>query len=178
MARPYRPIPTLTEAQIARFWAKVNKDGPAPTHRPELGPCWLWMSGKSAQGYGLLCTGHRGRVRFLAHRVAWFLANEQLPPNIEVCHHCDTPACVRIDHLWLGTQAENMADMKEKGRGRLRGRFTDKTIDALPPDVRREIHRLYFSGVGFKRIGIQFGISPNVAKITVWREEGFRWPLG
>lgn len=103
------PKEKLTLAQ--RFWAKVNK-----TAR-----CWLWTGALDRRGYGSF-RGDHGTVK--AHRVAWKLqTGESLPPEIELCHTCDTPACVRFDHLFKGSHADNMADMAAKGRGgaRMRG---------------------------------------------------------
>jgi len=54
----------------------------------------------------------------LAHRVAWVIAFGPIPPGKFVLHHCDEPLCIRPHHLFLGTQAENLADMAAKGRGR------------------------------------------------------------
>ncbi len=98
----------------ARFWVKVNKSGPAPAHAPELGPCWLW-TGCIVLKYGI--AWYRGRAT-KAHRVAWELTIGPIPDGLKVLHRCDTPACVRTDHLFLGTQAQNVEDMERKGRGR------------------------------------------------------------
>jgi hypothetical protein len=51
-----------------------------------------------------------------AHRFAWIEANGPVPAGLHVLHTCDNPLCVRPSHLWLGTQAENLADMTAKGR--------------------------------------------------------------
>lgn len=97
------------------FLAKVDKSGPVPPHRPELGPCWLWTGGKTEKRYGLIREGHAG-PRHLAHRVSWRLLVGEIPEGAFVLHHCDVPPCIRPEHLFLGDHAANMADMAAKGR--------------------------------------------------------------
>lgn len=112
--RPQEVPPTLAE----RFWAKVDKNGPVPGHRPDLGPCWVWTARLSG-GYGHLWEGKRsqgtGRMEG-AHRVAWRLAQGPIPEGMYVLHHCDNPACVRVVHLFLGTLRDNNGDRHAKGR--------------------------------------------------------------
>ena len=91
-----------------RFWRHVDK---TPGQGPQ-GECWTWTGSKSPQGYG----------RFLyerkvvhAHRIAWFLEYGHFPAE-DVCHTCDNPPCVRLEHLFRGTAADNMKDARQKGR--------------------------------------------------------------
>jgi hypothetical protein len=96
-----------------RFLEKVNKDGPLCVH---LGTkCWVWMGGTYPEGYGEIKID--GYVR-LAHRVSWEIANGEVPDGLCVLHKCDNPACVRPDHLFLGTKKDNVDDMVNKGRHR------------------------------------------------------------
>lgn len=95
----------------ATFWERVNKNGPVPAHQPELGNCWLWPSTR----YGH-CRTARGVER--AHRYAYRLAFGEIPVGLVVLHKCDNPPCVRPEHLTAGTQQENIADARAKGRFR------------------------------------------------------------
>lgn len=80
--------------------------------------CYEWQSSIGTNGYGLFY--FRGRSAH-AHRVAWELANGPIPDGLFVCHHCDNPRCVRVDHLFLGTPEDNIHDMLAKGRARFTG---------------------------------------------------------
>lgn len=83
--------------------------------------CILWMgpyNGNSCYGR-MTCDG----VRVLAHRVAWAEERGPIPDGLGVLHRCDVPACINVDHMFLGTQADNDADMWAKGRGETPGTF-------------------------------------------------------
>lgn len=95
--------PPLSE----RFWAKVNKDGPVPAQRPELGPCWLWTSQYDTRGYGKFRQGNKRRKYHIAHRWAYLDLIGAIPAGLELDHLCKTHACVNPSHLEPVTHAEN-----------------------------------------------------------------------
>jgi hypothetical protein len=78
-----------------------------------LGKCDLWTRARNREGYGEVW--HDGRL-YRAHRLAWELSNGPIPEGLLVLHKCDTPACVNVEHLFIGTHTDNMADRKRKGR--------------------------------------------------------------
>lgn len=120
-----------------RLWASIDKDGPVPAHRPELGQCWVWTASRTKEGYGKIMV--RGAPKLASH-VVWESVNGPLKAN--ALHHCDNPPCVRPDHLFDGTHTDNMRDASEKGR--LGGnRITPRISDA----ERLVIRERYASGV-------------------------------
>ena len=97
--------------------------------------CWLWTGTKDPNGYGVIRVGGRKGKTHPVHRFLDQLRNGPIPERIFVLHHCDVPACVRPDHLWRGTQAENVADMDRKNRGRryfeTKRKLTPEQIDLI-----------------------------------------------
>jgi len=107
MAQAKTPIPQLSDSDKERFFAKVSTV-------PTAAGCLEWTASKNLKGYGLF--GLKGRS-YQAHRVACFLETGFDPGEFLVCHTCDNPSCCNFDHLWLGTNADNMLDKMKKGRG-------------------------------------------------------------
>jgi len=93
--------------ELERFLAKVDKNGPVPEHRPELGPCWAWTAYRNALGYGQFgLAGRRGGL-VLAYQWAWQQEHGPVPDGLVLDHLCRNPACVRPAHLEAVTQSVN-----------------------------------------------------------------------
>lgn len=129
---------------LQRLMAKVLPE-------PNSG-CWLWNAGM-VRGYGRLQVGTSRSPRTeLAHRVSYGLHYGPIPAGLGVYHRCDTPACVNPDHLFLGTQLDNMRDARRKGRYRAFGK-EQKLCEA---DVR--VIRALGASTGKRRIARMFGL--------------------
>ena len=89
-----------------RFWEKVIVRGDED--------CWPWLASLHTGGYGMI--GGPKQSVLHAHRVSWEIHNGAIPAGMSVLHRCDTPSCTNPNHLFLGTSADNMADMNRKGR--------------------------------------------------------------
>lgn len=100
-----------TPAFLARFWAKVDRDG--SVIHPDLGPCWPSSSAPTKAGYARYGLNY---ALIYAHHISWEIHFGPIPDGLKVLHHCDNPPCVRPDHLFVGTQADNMRDMRAKAR--------------------------------------------------------------
>jgi len=140
---------SLTPNDIERFWSYVDKSG----------ECWTWTGGTYTGGYGQFYLAGR---KIHAHRAAYEIAHGPIPDGLHICHHCDTPACVRPDHLYAATHAQNMQDAIERGRfvmppggiGEKNGRAKLTESEVL------EIRRLYASGDYLQReLADRYGVT-------------------
>lgn len=94
-----------------RFWKKVNKEG--PVHTILNSKCWIWLGPLKGDRYGRL---KNVKGEYKPHRFSWNLHIGKIPVGLQVLHKCDTPTCVNPKHLFLGTQQDNIEDMRLKGR--------------------------------------------------------------
>lgn len=134
-----------------RFWERVDRRGPDD--------CWEWQSYINDSGYGI--TRGRKNKAFRAHVMAYEFTYGPVPGNMFVCHKCDNRACCNPAHLFVGTPADNVRDMVEKGRvardtgrrGELHGmsKVTDEGV--------REMRELARDGLSYAELGRRYGIS-------------------
>lgn len=145
---------------IARFWSKVDKRGPDE--------CWLWTASTDTHGYGQLrIDATRKR---LAHRFAWELANGSAL-GMCVCHRCDVRRCVNPSHLFLGSNAENVADRHAKGRSRAPSGAASGRAKLTDADV-RAVFDMLGRGVTQKQIAEGMGVSKSAIS---WISTGQAW---
>lgn len=120
-----------------------------------------------SRGYGQFFLNGRPEG---AHRVAWMLARGTIPGGQEICHRCDNPRCVRPDHLFIGTHAENVKDAAKKGRLHAprpkRQKITDAQVD--------EVVALVRSGRTQQSVAQQYGVS-KVLVSRVMRGTARQW---
>lgn len=99
-------MPGIRAPLEVRFFNKVKKTE----------TCWIWIGAKDPKGYGRIGTGGRKGKDVFAHRLSFKLHKGEIPEGMYICHRCDNPACVKPDHLFMGTQVDNMRDCVRKGR--------------------------------------------------------------
>lgn len=148
-----------------KFWSRVQKTN----------SCWLWEGRLTKAGYGQI--SHRGTPIY-THRLSWEIHKGSIPKKMEVCHHCDNPACVNPDHLFIGSHRDNMHDMLSKNRGSTAG-LADQRGEKHPgakitEDIVRAIRQRLRSKESHSSIAKDLGISrPTVTAINCGRLWGW-----
>ena len=147
-----------------RFWDKVEVAGPDD--------CWEWTASTDPGGYGRISVGpDRGQTK--AHRVSWSIAHGRpVPDGLVVCHRCDNPPCVNPAHLFVGTQAENLADMARKGRAASppvtpkRGESNPQAV--LDGQTVLAIREAYAAGgVTQRELAVSFGVAASTVNRAI-----------
>jgi len=157
-----RPLTEITDADVEKFWTRVDRSDP--------NGCWPWRRGKCL-GYGNHSIG--GRIIW-THRFAWQITHGgrclEIPKGMQVCHTCDYRTCCNPSHLFLGTATDNVHDMLAKGRARpTRGsrHYAAKLTEAQV----RELRRRRQEGAKFAALAIEFGISESRASVIAGRPD-------
>lgn len=151
----------LSKEFKARFDAKWIRD--------ESSDCWLWTASCAGQkDYGQMKIPKQRKQEY-AHRIAYLIHKGEIPEGMQVCHRCDNPKCVNPSHLFLGTCAENHADMKAKGRHL----YGEKNTQAkLNLEMVNQIHGMLKLNIPQWKIARAFGVS----QITISRiKRHLRW---
>ncbi len=141
------------------FWSKVDI--------AEDDQCWLWAAATHERGYGLV--GWNGRT-WRANRVAWTLVHGPIPAGLYVLHKCNNPPCCNPfspDHLYLGTQLDNMRDRKEAG-GYDEPNWRNPIDDETKKQIRHLVHERGYR-VGF--VADVFGIDDRFIHRILRRED-------
>lgn len=122
--------------------------------------CIEWPAGRNSRGYGVKWDGARAQ---LAHRMAWISERGPIPPGLCVLHRCDNPPCVNVEHLYLGTKADNARDRSARKRHRDdRGekhpgaKLTEKKV--------LKIRARLASGEGCRNIARDFHVTPQMIR--------------
>lgn len=166
MKTPRKPIPFLNRfvSVAASFWRNVERKGPDE--------CWSWKgpllrSNRPWQRYGNFGVWSDGATRSQrAHRFSWMLANGPIPEGLNVLHRCDNTNCVNPNHLFVGTQKQNVDDQRAKGRlwyGERNGRakLTEDDVRAIRASTER-------TGVLAKRYGVHWTTLKKARDGTFW----------
>lgn len=144
----------IDDAEL-RFWMNVKSSRDS---------CWEWHGIINRYGYGQLKCSKR---KVLAHRFSWTIHSSEIPRGLCVCHKCDNPICVRPDHLFLGTHADNRADCVSKGRHRP----SRETHKKLTPESVLAIRERYASGeVSMSDLAMEYGVRPPAISSVVRRK--------
>lgn len=151
----------MTTLSVQKFWAKVDKSG----------DCWVWTGCRNEDGYGsfnskALCVGR-------AHRASYVLTYGRIPDGLQVLHKCDNPPCVRPDHLFLGTNADNVADRIAKGRKTTPGKVYRGSESRLAKLTEKQViairERYSKEDVPQHQIAREMGVSQSLISMIITR---------
>lgn len=157
--------PMTSKEREENFWRRVDKIS-SPNG------CWLWTGALGNDGYGRL-EADNGR-HAVAHRYAWIKLKGRVPRALHVCHNCpggDNPACVNPDHMFLGTDKDNMQDALKKGKHFVPGLKGEQHGMAKLTSLQvRIIRYLFRHGLTCKaQLGRMCGISPQQINLIIER---------
>lgn len=126
--------------------------------------CWLWLNANPHNRYGSWSAFGENRP----NRASWVMHNGAIPEGYLVLHKCDRPGCVNPDHLFLGTQDDNMKDMKSKQRARV-SKGTNNTNSKLSE---QQIHSIRNSSLTHRELSEFFGVNPVTIRLI---RKGVLW---
>jgi hypothetical protein len=134
--------------------------------------CWIFTGASNEFGYGIVGTGGRGMPTDRTHRITYKHFHGEIPNGMFVCHECDVPSCCNPNHLFLGTNQDNVDDMVKKGRNSKPPRNPHVVGSAHPSSKLAEwqvveIRLMHERGVKQKDIAAQYGVvHQTISKIV------------
>lgn len=138
-----------------------------------MGPCKLWHKCKTGSGYGCYYPKNQKGKQWLVHRWVYTCAYGPIPKGMVVCHKCDTPLCYKLDHLFLGTQKDNIQDMISKGRDRERFsidrpqyKLKDTDVINIKLELQSKNRDPYWRIA--ERYGVKYGTVADIAIGRTW----------
>jgi hypothetical protein len=141
----------------------------------QVGNCLVWIGAKTAMGYGIIRINGTWKR---AHRVVYELAHGEIGNDLVIMHSCDNPSCIKLDHLSLGTQKNNIDDMHMKGRANYKtcsahpkAKLTEANVEQI-----RNRHISYCKTNGASALAREFGVSKQAVLAILhnitWRKLG------
>lgn len=157
---PYHYQKSIIVPLKQRLWSRVLILG--------TDECWEWQGFKDKHGYGTISSGGKYGPHVLVHRVAFELHCGPIPNELGVLHKCDNPPCCNPNHLFLGTDADNVADKMAKDR-QPRG---EKIANSKLTEVQvKEILRRYRQGENSPlKLSVEYGVSASAIQAIVYRK--------
>lgn len=156
-------------SDMDRFMAFVNKlDYVNGTPVPGTGGCWEWLGGNNGRmGHGVFSFRHKCLG---AHRAAWILFKGPIPAGMFVCHKCDNPPCVNPEHLFLGTNRDNILDAVAKGRHWTRPPRGEAASAAILTEKKvLRIRASHAAGMSQSQLAKRYGVAVSTVSAAVTR---------
>lgn len=155
----HKSILMIFDSQYKRFWEKVNKEGP--------NDCWEWIGAINGKGYGIFSIFN---TIFLAHRVSYYIVHGPISDGTLILHKCDNVKCVNPDHLYSGTQADNIHDRAERNPHNQGGQVSQ--FSKCDAENMKSLHK---SGYIIKDIAEDYNVcAMTVHKILTGKTTNFR----
>jgi hypothetical protein len=156
--RRQNPVQKIGLLPLVRFEKLYAAD-------PSTG-CWLWLGAVNKDGYGKIKVD---RKHLTAHRWSWVLHKGPIPDGAHVLHHCDVPGCVNPSHLFIGSNADNVADREGKGRGHKLPIHREAKLTAEEVLEIRRLKGIHTNHALAKRFGVHHSHISRLQNVKYWK---------